>query len=122
MKVRALSTAAAVALGLAVGGASGSIGSTAARQPVTIRLGEFFYKPKVVTVHVGQPVRFLNVGKIEHTVADTDAKGGIRSRLIKPRPLGHGQAQVVRFKKPGRILYLCTFHPALMKGRIIVLP
>lgn len=89
---------------------------------MTVRLGEFFFKPKVVTVHVGQRVRFVNVGQIEHTVADTDARGAIRSGLIKPRPLGHGQAQVVRFGKPGRILYLCTFHPALMKGRIIVLP
>lgn len=112
----------AVALGLAVDGAPGAPGSTAARRPVTIRMGEFFYKPKVVTLHVGQAVRFVNVGKIEHTVADTNAKGAISSRLIKPRPLGHGESQVVRFRKAGRILYLCTFHPALMKGRIIVLP
>ena len=123
MQLRALGFAAAVALalGLAAGGASG--GGTAARRPaVTIRMGDFFFKPKVVTVHVGQTVRFMNVGKIEHTVADTDAKGTIRSRLIKPRPLGHGQTQVVRFRKAGRILYLCTFHPTLMKGRIFVLP
>ena len=123
MQYRALTVAAAftVALGLAaVGGASGSPGSTAARRSVTVRLGDFFFKPRVVTVHVGQAVRFVNVGKIEHTVADTDAKGGIRSRLIKPRPLGHGQVQIVRFTKPARISYLCTFHPTLMKGRIIV--
>jgi plastocyanin len=90
------------------------------RRPVTIRLGEYFFKPKVVTVHVGQAVRFVNVGRIEHTVADTDARGAIRSRLIKPRPLSHGQVQTVRFKKAGRIRYLCTFHPTLMKGRITV--
>ena len=122
MQLRALSIAAAVALGLAVGGASGSTGSTAARQPVTVRLGEYFFKPKVVIVHVGQAVRFVNVGKIEHTVADTNSKGVIRSRLIKPRPLAHGQAQTVRFARPGRVLYLCTFHPTLMKGRITVIP
>jgi plastocyanin len=125
MQRRALSVTAAVtvALGLAsAGGASDSVGSTAARRPVTVRLGEFFFKPKVVTVHVGQAVRFLNVGKIEHTVADTDAKGAIRSRLIKPRPLRHGQVQVVRFTKAGPVMYLCTFHPSLMKGRIIVVP
>lgn len=120
MKLRALGIAAVVALGLAVGGASESAGGTVARHPVTVRLGEYFYKPKVVTVHVGQAVRFVNVGKIEHTVADTNAKGAIRSRLIKPRPLAHGQVQTVRFEKPGRVLYLCTFHPTLMKGRINV--
>ena len=120
MKLRALSIAAVVALGLAVGGASESPGGIVARQPVTVRLGEYFYKPKVVTVHVGQAVRFVNVGKIEHTVADTNAIGAIRSRVIKPRPLAHGQVQTVRFKRAGRILYLCTFHPTLMKGRINV--
>jgi plastocyanin len=120
VQLRALGIAAVVALGLAVGGASKSPGGTVARHPVTVRLGEYFYKPKVVTVHVGQAVRFVNVGKIEHTVADTDAKGAIRSHLIKPRPLAHGQVQTVRFAKPGRVLYLCTFHPTLMKGRINV--
>jgi plastocyanin len=120
VQLRALGIAAVVALGLAVGGASESPGGTVARQPVTVRLGEYFYRPKVITVHIGQAVRFVNVGKIEHTVADTDAKGAIRSRLIKPRPLVHGQVQTVRFAKPGRVLYLCTFHPTLMKGRINV--
>ena len=87
---------------------------------VTVRLGEFYFSPKVITVHVGQPVRFLNVGKIDHTVADTDAKGNIRSRLIHPRPLAHGQFQVVTFSRPGTVHYLCTFHPTLMSGRIVV--
>jgi plastocyanin len=121
---RALSLPAALfaaALGLAsFGGASGSAGNTAERTPITIRVGDFFYKPKLAAAHVGQPVRFVKVGKIPHTVADTDARGTIRSRLIKPRPLEHGQVQVVRFTKPGRISYLCTFHPTLMKGRIVV--
>jgi len=113
---------AAATLGLFfVGGASGSSGSTAKRPAVTVRVGDFFYKPKLVTVHVGQAVRFVNVGKIPHTVADTDARGAIRSRLIKPRPLDHGQVQTARFTKPGRISYVCTFHPTLMKGRIVVI-
>jgi plastocyanin len=53
-------------------------------------MGDFFFKPKVVTVHVGQAVRFVNVGKIEHTVADMDANGNIRSRLSRWRPLARG--------------------------------
>ncbi len=84
-------------------------------------MGDFFFKPRVVTVHVGQAVRFVNVGRIEHTVADTDARGNIRSRLIKPHPLARGDVQVVRFTKTGRISYLCTFHPTLMKGRTTVI-
>ena len=102
------------------GGAAASARGVAARAPVTIRMGEYFFKPRRVTVHVGQRVRFVNVGKIEHTVADTNAKGAIRSRLIKPRPLAHGDVQSVRFHSRGLVRYLCTFHPTLMKGRILV--
>ncbi len=85
-----------------------------------MRLGEFFYRPRTVTVRVGQSVRFLNVGKIEHTVADADAHGTIRAKRIKPHALAHGRSQVVRFTEPGTVLYLCTFHPTLMKGKIVV--
>ncbi len=88
--------------------------------PVTVTFGEFFYKPALITVKVGQKVVFRNVGKIAHTVANTDAKGNIRSTLIKPRNLDPRQTQVVSFAKPGVVYYLCTFHPTLMKGRIIV--
>jgi plastocyanin len=101
------------------GGAPASAGG-ATLKPVTVRLGEFFFRPRVVTVHVGQQVRFVNVGKIQHTVADTDAHGNIRSKLIRPRPLAHGQVQIVRFARPGTVRYLCTFHPTLMRGRIVV--
>jgi len=100
---------------------SGSASRGAANRPaVTIRMGDFFYRPRVATVHVGQRVRFVNVGKIVHTVADTDRKGAIRSKLIRPRPLAHGQVQVVRFSRPGTVDYLCTFHPTLMRGKIVV--
>jgi plastocyanin len=124
MRVSALLGALALAcvLGAATssGGASASADGAAANPPVTIRLGEFFFKPRRVTVHVGQTVRFVNVGKIAHTVADTDSHGNVRSKLIRPRPLAHGQVQTVRFARPGTIHYLCTFHPTLMKGVIVV--
>ena len=92
----------------------------AASARVTVTFGEFFYKPATITVKVGQKVVFRNVGKIAHTVANTDAKGKILSTLIKPRNLEPGQTQVVSFAKPGTVFYLCTFHPTLMKGRIVV--
>jgi plastocyanin len=94
-----------------------------ARLPVvTIRFGEFFFRPSAATVHVGQKVRFVNVGKIAHTVADTDAHWNIRSKLIHPRPLASGQSQTVVFAHPGLVHYLCTFHPTLMRGTIEVVP
>jgi len=97
-----------------------SLPAVAAPAPVTVGFGEFFYKPGVVTVKVGQKVVFKNVGKIAHTVANTDAKGSILSTTIRPRNLDPGQTQTVSFARPGVVFYLCTFHPSLMKGRIVV--
>lgn len=124
--------AATAALALAACGSSGGSGSTAASTSkpaaakpaaaVTVDFGEYFYRPKLVTVHVGQPVRFVNVGKIAHTVADSSASGTVRSALIQPRPLNHGQSQIVTFKHAGTVNYLCTFHPTLMRGVITVEP
>ncbi|MEA2217886.1 MAG: Copper binding protein plastocyanin/azurin family [Solirubrobacteraceae bacterium] len=86
----------------------------------TVKFGEYFYTPTKVTVAVGDSVRFVNVGKIEHTVADSTKSGAIRSTIIRPRPLAHGKSQTVRFRKRGTVYYVCTFHPGLMRGRVIV--
>jgi plastocyanin len=86
----------------------------------TVKLGEYFYRPKKLTIRAGDTVRFVNVGRIEHTVADSSKGGSIRSRLIKPRPLKHGASQTVKLTRRGSVYYLCTFHPALMRGVIVV--
>lgn len=121
--IGALALAAAAALTGQAAAAShrvaGTTGATAPA-PVVVTFGEMFYKPAVVRVRVGQKVTFRNVGKIAHTVADSDARGEIRSALIKPRNLDPGQEQTVSFARPGRVSYLCTFHPTLMRGTIVV--
>src|SRR5215218_5723801 len=86
----------------------------------TVRMGDYFYKPKRITIRAGDRVRFVNRGKIQHTVADSTKGGRIRSRVIKPRPLKRGASQTVRFAHRGTVHYLCTFHPDLMRGVIVV--
>jgi plastocyanin len=83
-------------------------------------MGDFSYAPSTLTVQVGEKVTFVNRGKIDHTVADTDAGGEIRSTLIKPRPIAPAGEQTVVFGTPGTVDYICTYHPTLMGGRIIV--
>src|SRR5262249_22748326 len=107
---------------VALGGVAGTPGHAAARSTVTVRLGEVVYRPATVTVHVGQGLRVVG-GRIQHTVADTTAGWKtVRSKLIVPRPLSRGQAQTVRFSKPGTVWYVCTFHPTLMRGEVVVVP
>ena len=125
-RAAALVLAALATVALAGCGQDGSAAappSTSAPRPaVTVDFGEYYYRPKMVTVHVGQPVRFVNAGKIAHTVADSTASGEVRSVLIQPRPLERGQSQTVTFPHAGKVGYLCTFHPTLMSGTITVTP
>jgi len=115
--VTAALTAVAVLFGL---GDHGHSPAAQAAKTTKVKFGEYFYSPKKVTISVGDSVRFVNVGKIDHTVADATKSGTIRSKIIRPRPLKHGQSQTVRFRKRGTVYYICTFHPDLMRGSVVV--
>ena len=109
------------------GGASPGVSPAASRAtsptaegPATVVMGDFSYTPPTLTVRVGEKVTFVNRGKIDHTVADVDATGEIRSTLIKPRPIAPLESQTVVFTTPGTVGYICTYHPTLMSGTITV--
>ena len=121
-RITALTVIAALAAVALASGLPEGTSTPAARAATTTKVtfGEYFYKPKKVTISVGDAVRFVNVGKIEHTVADSSKSGTIRSKVIRPRPLKHGASQTVRFRKRGTVYYLCTFHPDLMRGIVVV--
>ena len=126
MRLRTTTTVLAAATALAALTAAPSLArqdsapSARAAKTTTVKFGEYFYSPRKITVSSGDTVRFLNVGKIEHTVADSTRSGSVRSRIIKPRPLKHGQSQRVTFKRRGTVYYICTFHPTMMRGVITV--
>jgi plastocyanin len=94
----------------------------AAATTQVVKFGEYFYRPKQVTIRAGSRVRFVNIGKIEHTVADSTKGGTVLSHIIKPHPLARGKSQTVTFGRAGTVYYLCTFHPSLMRGVITVQP
>lgn len=120
--VTTAATAAALSATVVLAGLAGQGTTDAARAAATktVKMGEYFYKPKTVTISAGDSVRFVNAGKIEHTVADSTRSGTIRSRIIQPRPLKRGQAQTVKFRRRGTVYYVCTFHPDLMRGKVVV--
>ncbi len=127
--MRALAIGLACAAGLAAGcgGGNSPPTTTGGAQPsharpvdTTVVMGDFSYTPKVLTVSAGTTITFRNDGKIEHTVADVDTAGEIRSAVIKPRPLATGQTQTVTIDARGTYDYICTFHPTLMRGTIVV--
>lgn len=118
--VAAVAALAAVALVVGIATPARTATARAATTTTTVRFGEYFYRPKKVTISAGSSVRFVNIGKIEHTVADATKGGTIRSKVIRPRALAHGRSQTVRFTRRGTVYYLCTFHPTLMRGVVVV--
>jgi plastocyanin len=89
------------------GTASSSKGSSA---KVTIR--DFSFTPNVITVKPGTTVTWTNEGQTGHTVKGTGFFSG--------KALGHGAKYSFRFSKTGLYAYLCTLHPTLMHGTVVV--
>jgi plastocyanin len=97
-------TTAVLALGLAVGSASG-VGKT-------VRADNFSFKPRTVTIQKGSKVTWKNVEGV-HTVT---LKNGSFDRVIS------GDDSVSkRFRRRGTFRYICRFHTQQdMRGKVIV--
>jgi len=94
-----------------------SQGNTASRLAVTslerVKIVNFAFKPKAITIAKGTKVRWTNRGSVSHTT--TSNKGLWDSGVLAP---GATFGRV--FRKVGTFKYHCTLHPTLMHGKIIV--
>jgi plastocyanin len=87
--------------------ACGSGGSSS----ITVQAYDFGFRAPKISVTGGTTVIWTNTGKTAHTV-----KGpGFFSQAIDP-----GQSYSFHFTKPGAYKYLCTLHPTLMRGTVLV--
>lgn len=93
--------------GLACGGGGSSPSNTSNK----VDTFDFGFKPAEETVKPGTTVTWTNSGTTTHTV-----KGpGFFSKALDP-----GKSYSFKFTKPGRYPYLCTLHPTLMRGTVVV--
>jgi plastocyanin len=97
--------------GLGCGGSGHKTSGSSGSNP-KVAVADFSFSPKTVDVKVGQTVTWTNQGQTEHTI-----KG---PGFFSPRALGHGEKYTHRVSKPGRFPYLCTLHPTLMRGSVVV--
>ncbi|MBU6484330.1 MAG: cupredoxin family copper-binding protein [Betaproteobacteria bacterium] len=77
----------------------------------TVRIDAFAFQPPVVTVDLGDTIRWRNDDPVPHTVT---AKGGFDSGAIAA-----GGTWSYTATQRGRFAYICSFHPT-MKGTLIV--
>jgi plastocyanin len=71
------------------------------------------YKPKTITVHLGQQIIFKNSSDAVHTVT-SDA-----NKAFDSKDIAVGKSWKFTAKKVGVFTYHCTYHP-FMHGKIVV--
>ncbi len=90
----------------------------AAEDPVTIRMLDFTYEPRTVTVPAGAPVSWTNDGQVVHTA--TADNGSFDTGDVAPG----AKSTTVTFDRPGTYPYFCRYHGERggrgMAGTIVV--
>ena len=80
--------------------------------PTSVRIANFTFAPKTLTVPVGASVTWSNDDDVPHTIVATD--GSFRSK-----PLDTGDKFTVTFATAGEHAYFCSIHP-MMTGKVVV--
>ena len=82
-----------------------------------IEIDDFLFKTTTASIPAGTTVTWTNVGDVRHNVVSDDSspRKGLNSDL-----LAHGDSYSYTFSSPGTYYYLCTPHPTLMRGVIVV--
>jgi plastocyanin len=79
---------------------------------VTVSLGDSFFSPSSITVHVGDTITWSNDGALPHT---TTAANAWDSDILMA-----GEQFSYTFATAGTFNYLCAVHPTLMTGTVVV--
>ncbi len=105
-------TSVAVALSLAL--AAGACGSSEKRSPAAVRISNFQFTPKTLTVKPGTEVTWTNDDTAVHSIKDT-------SPLATPvsRDLGQRATFSITYERPGSYSYICGIHQ-YMAGTVTV--
>jgi plastocyanin len=114
MSMRMSFARAAVAAGL-LGCATGvTLGAAFAEgdAAAVLKIDNFAFMPKSVTVKAGTTVTWTNQDDETHTVTST-------TKEFKSEPLSAGDKFTFTFTTPGTYKYFCSLHP-FMTGTIVV--
>ena len=83
---------------------------------VSVSIGDNFYKPKDVSIKVGQSVKWRNDGAVAHTVtSDGDSTVKFDSGTLEPRGV-----YALKPGSRGKLTYFCAIHGKVQSGTITV--
>ena len=85
----------------------------------TVKMSALYFKPAKVHIEKGEAVRFVNDDNVVHTVSeDVGARSGIEPAFQSDR-IAPGHRFIFVPRAAGTIKFICTLHPATMKGEIV---
>jgi plastocyanin len=105
---------AALALGASMLPAAAADTEGQATATKRVRVGDFFFRKKSLTIQRGDQVRWIWVGQESHDVFVTRGPRKFHSRRKRS---GRYRQQ---FFKRGTYRYICTVHPIQMRAKIVV--
>lgn len=115
--------AAIVVAGAGLALASSPSGSAAAHSGVAvtgtaahIKIHNFTFIPRSLTVKAGTVITVTNLDQTAHTATSSASPAAFDTGT-----LAGGQSKTIKLGKPGRYSYFCQFH-AFMTGTITVVP
>ncbi len=83
--------------------ATGLGARVSAQNTAAVKMVDFEFQPKTLTVPVGATVTWTNAGTKKHSATADD--GSFDTGLLAP-----GQSKLVKFDKPGKFQYFCQLH------------
>jgi plastocyanin len=100
-----------IVLAPAVGAQERAGGPRVATQVIRVRIVDFAFRPRNLTIDQGTVVRWVNRGDRPHT---TTSNTGLWNHTLAPGETFHR-----RFRRMGTFAYHCSIHPQ-MTARVIV--
>jgi plastocyanin len=87
--------------------------ATAIAKDQAVKIVDFGFSPKSITIRAGETVTWTNTGARDHTVTAVDGS-------FDSGTLSSGDAYANVFHVPGAFRYRCEIHPTRMTGTVIV--
>lgn len=86
-----------------------------AAQSTTVSIGDFFFAPASITVDVGETVTWVNGGAVAEGHTATARDGSFDTGVLRT-----GERGAQTFTRAGTFAYVCSLHPAQMRGTVTV--
>jgi plastocyanin len=102
------------------GATSNGAGTKEAPEGTTVHMKDLRFRPESVSVEIGHKVRFVNDDDVAHTVLEDFGPRSGQIAAVDSKRIEPGKSFTFVPTANGLIPYVCTLHPSVMVGQILV--